>query len=136
MKTPASSLAQLNVLPGEQPPHYLRAENFPVRIGRGPDCQVRLTGEGVWENHLELRLENDRRFTIRPASEATAMVNGEPLTGVQPLRNGDLIELGLVKLQFLLGQVQQKKLGLREALLWLLLGLIVAGEVFLLLWLG
>jgi len=138
MKPPAPSpscLAQLNLLSGEQPPHCLQPGNFPARIGRGADCQVQLTGEGIWEQHLELRLEEDQRFSIRPASEATAMVNGEPLEGVQPLRNGDIIEIGLVKLQFLLGPVQQKKLGLREAVTWLLVGLIIAGEIYLLLWL-
>ena len=91
MKTPAPSpscLAQLNLLSGEQPPHCFQYGDFPARIGRGKDCQVQLTGKGIWEQHLELRLEEDQCFSIRPASEATAMVNGEPLEGVQPLRNG------------------------------------------------
>ena len=138
MKTPVSSpscLAQLNILSGEQPPHCLQPGNFPARIGRGKDCQVQLTGEGIWEQHLELRLEEDQFFSIRPASEATAMVNGEPLEEVRTLRNGDVIEIGMVKLQFLLGPIQQKKLGLREAATWLMVGLIIAGEIFLLLWL-
>lgn len=138
MKTPVSSpscLAQLNILSGEQPPHCLQPENIPARIGRGKDCQVQLSGEGIWEQHLELRLEEDQCFSIRPASEATAMVNGEPLEEVRPLRNGDVIEIGMVKLQFLLGPVQQQKLGLREAATWLMVGLIIAGEIFLLLWL-
>ena len=139
MNTPAPSpscLAQLNILSGEQPPHRLQSGNFPARIGRGADCQVQLTDVGVWEQHLELRLEEDLRFSIRPASEASAMINGEPLEGVQLLRNGDIIEIGMVKLQFLLGPVQQKKLGLREAATWLLVGLLIAGEIYLLLWLG
>ena len=80
-------------------------------------------------------MEEDQFFSIRPASEATAMVNGEPLEEVRTLRNGDVIEIGMVRLQFQLGPIQQKKLGLREAATWLMVGLIIAGEIFLLLWL-
>jgi len=136
MNALAPSLAQFHPVTGDGEPVMLRAANFPARIGRGADCAVRVTDEGVWEHHLELHLDSQMRFTLRTASDATAMVNGEPLVGVHRLGNGDIIELGAAKLQFLLGNVNQKGLELREAALWLLLAAILAGQIGLVLWLG
>ena len=64
------------------------------------------------------------------------MVNGKPLEGIQPLHNGDLIEIGMVKIQFWLGSVQQKNLGIREAAAWALLLSVTIAEIYLLFWLG
>ena len=129
-------LVQLNILSGECRQHCFQSDDFPIRIGRGKKCHLKLTAKGVWKNHLELNLNKEHHFTIQTASGATAMVNGKPLKGVQLLRNGDLIEIGLVKIQFWLGTVQQKNLGIREAAAWALLLALTMAEIYLLLWLG
>ena len=64
------------------------------------------------------------------------MVNGQPLEGLQLLHNGDLIEIGMVKIQFWLGTVQQKTLGIREFAVWALLLIVTVVEIYLLRWLG
>jgi len=135
MNEPTPSLGQLQQLTGEGRRFLVNTRSFPVRLGRGEDCQVQLTGEGIWERHVELRLNKGRELIVKPAGEATTMINGEPLTGPQPLRNGDVIELGLEKIQFNLGAVRQKKLGLREAIAWVLLLGLTAAQAALLLWL-
>ena len=135
MNEPTPSLGQLQQLTGEGRRFLVNTRSFPVRLGRGEDCQVQLTGEGIWERHVELRLNKGRELIVKPAGEATTMINGEPLTGPQPLRNGDVIELGLEKIQFNLGALRQKKLGLREAIAWVLLLGLTAAQAALLLWL-
>jgi pSer/pThr/pTyr-binding forkhead associated (FHA) protein len=130
------SMVQLNILSGEYEQQFVKSNTFPIRIGRGENCQLQLVDTGIWENHLELNLNEEQHFTIRTASDATAMVNGKPLKGVQLLRNGDLIEIGLVKIQFWLGTVQQKNLGMREAAVWALLLAVTMAEIYLLFWLG
>ena len=130
------SMVQLNILSGEYQQQFVKSNTFPIRIGRGENCQLQLVDTGIWENHLELNLNEKHHFTIRTASDATAMVNGKPLKGVQLLRNGDLIEIGLVKIQFWLGTVQQKNLGIREAAVWALLLAVTMAEIYLLFWLG
>jgi len=130
------SMVQLNILSGEYQQQFVESNIFPMRIGRGKDCHLQLGDTGVWEHHLELNLNEEHHFTIRTAPDATAMVNGQPLEGVQPLHNGDLIEIGMVKIQFWLGSVQQKNLGIREAAAWTLLLVVILAEIYLLFWLG
>ena len=130
------SMVQLNILSGEYKQQFVKSNTFPILIGRGENCELQLVDTGIWENHLELNLNEEQHFTIRTASDATAMVNGKPLKGVQLLRNGDLIEIGLVKIQFWLGTVQQKNLGIREAAVWALLLAVTMAEIYLLFWLG
>ena len=87
MKTAQPSLAQIKPVSGGGEPVFLQAKQFPARVGRGADCVVRLCDEGVWEHHLELRVDAEMRVTLQASSEATAMVNGEPLEGVRGLGN-------------------------------------------------
>jgi predicted component of type VI protein secretion system len=135
-KDPSSSMVQLNILSGEYQHQFVNSNTFPLHIGRGENCHLQLVDKGVWENHLELNLNMEHHFTIRTTSDATAMVNGKPLEGIQPLHNGDLIEIGMVKIQFWLGSVQQKNLGIREAAAWALLLSVTIAEIYLLFWLG
>ena len=130
------SMVQLNILSGEYQRQFVESNIFPMRIGRGKACHLQLVDTGVWEYHLELSLNEEHHFTIRTASDATAMVNGQPLEGVQLLHNGDIIEIGMVKIQFWLGSVQQKTLGIREAAAWALLLAVTMAEIYLLFWLG
>ena len=130
------SMVQLNILSGEYQQQFVKSNTFPIRIGRGENCQLQLVDTGIWENHLELNLNEKHHFTIQTASDATAMVNGKPLEGVQLLRNGDLIEIGLVKIQFWLGTVRQKNLRIREAAAWALLLAVTMAEIYLLFWLS
>jgi hypothetical protein len=51
------------------------------------------------------------------------------------LRNGDIISLGSVKIQFWLGPVGQRGLRLRELFVWILLALVVFSQFILIYWL-
>lgn len=134
--TATHCMVQLNVLSKDNQQQLFLSKSFPIRIGRGKDCHLQLDDMGIWKNHLELNLNEELHFTIRTISDATAMINGEPLKGIQLLHNGDLIGIGMVKIQFWLGAVQQKKLGIREATAWTLLLAVTIAEIYLLLWLS
>ena len=129
-------MVQLNILSKDNQQQLFLFKSFPILIGRGKNCHLQLDDMGIWENHLELNLNEARHFTIRTVSDASAMINGEPLEGVERLHNGDFIGIGMVKIQFWLGAVQQKNLGLREAAAWTLLLAVTIAEIYLLLWLG
>ena len=110
------------------------ARRFPVRIGRAPSSDLKLEDPGVWNEHLVLELNSTKRFSLRVHGEAITSVNGKPASEAV-LRNGDVIELGSVKLQFWLNQARQKGLRLAEALTWLVLLVVTLGEIFLVYWL-
>ncbi len=90
----------------------------------------------MWDKHVAIELDDNNRFQLKRVSDASVMINDEPMTKNQPLANGDVLALGSVKLQFWLGTVQQQRLSTREAAVWALLAAVTAVQVCLMLWLG
>ena len=112
----------------------LIARRFPVRIGRGAGCELKVDEPGVWERHLVLAFNPATGFRLQTEPNALARVNGESVSEVV-LRNGDMIELGAVRIQFWLSPVRQRRLFVQQALSWgILLGCML-GELGLLYWL-
>ena len=134
-ETSPACLAQLQFLTGQPRRHYIWHEQFPVSLGRSSEAGLRIEEEGVWENHVAIELDGEDRFRLKRVSDAGVMVNGEPMADDQSLANGDVLELGSVKLQFWLGTVQQQRLSAREAAVWALLAAVTAMQVCLLIWL-
>jgi pSer/pThr/pTyr-binding forkhead associated (FHA) protein len=110
------------------------ARRFPVRIGRSPPCTVRLDDDGVWDLHAEVRWVRKEGFVFAVQGEALASINGQSVQQAV-LRNGDVIELGSARLLFSLGPTRQRSLRLREALTWLALIALCAGQAALIYWL-
>ena len=110
------------------------ARRFPVRVGRGPGCDLRLDEDGIWDQHLTLELEPAAGFSLKTSPDALARVNGLPLSGTL-LRNGDTIELGAVRMQFWLGPVRQSSLAVREVLSWGAITAVILGQIAVLYWL-
>jgi pSer/pThr/pTyr-binding forkhead associated (FHA) protein len=110
------------------------ARCFPVRIGRGAGCGLRLDDAGVWDQHLIVEFDRAAGFSLKTAPDALARVNGQPASEIL-LRNGDTIELGAVRIQFWLGPVRQSSLRLREALNWGVIATAVLGQIAILYWL-
>jgi hypothetical protein len=135
-KTDHPCLAQLMLLEKHGMSLPIARADLPVRIGRSADCQMRLEEMGVWDHHVELDLDYNDSFLLRPASEASTLVNDEPLKEEHKLANGDMILLGKTKVQFLIGPVRQRSLDTHEALCWMWLAAFAAAQVWLILWLG
>ena len=129
-------LAQLMVSNKPDASLQITLPDLPVRIGHAADCQLRLTAKGVWKYHVELDLDRDDGFFLRPISKASTLVNDEPLKEEFKLANGDVIILGQTKVQFLIGPVRQQLSGTRETLCWMVLAAFMAAQVWLIRWLG
>jgi len=125
---------QLLVLSGKLAGKSWVARRFPVRIGRSASSDLRLEEAGVWNEHLVIDLNSGKSFSLTVQPDAIASVNAKPTTQAL-LRNGDTIELGVVKLQFWLDQARQKSLRLREAFIWVAFLTVTLGEVVLVYWL-
>ena len=64
------------------------------RIGRGPDCHLRPNSEQVSREHAEIAVNNDQ-VTLRDlGSRNGSLLNGKSLSGVSPLKNGDVVQIG------------------------------------------
>jgi pSer/pThr/pTyr-binding forkhead associated (FHA) protein len=127
-------VVSFKILSGKQAGTSWAASCFPVRIGRGAGCELRLEDPGIWDQHLALELDRATGFSLKAAPNALARVNGQPISETV-LRNGDTIELGAAKIQFWLGPVNQSSLRIRESLSWSVIALTIIGQVAVLYWL-
>ena len=132
----ADCLAQLTTLSGSRKQHNLESEHFPVLVGRDAKCGVRLTAKGVWKRHVIIDLGNEGGFVLRPEKNASTLINNEPLKSPRRLRNGDIITVGSVKLQFWLGRPRQRSMEGRELIFWVLLEAMLLAQVWLIWKLG
>ena len=120
-------MVQLRVLNGSRAGSAQTAVQFPCTIGRASGDHLQLVEAGVWERHLQLDLQIPDGFRVRRLGEGRASVNGVEFDDLA-LRNGDVIELGAVKVQFWLGEVRQSSNRARETLVWLGLAALVLLE--------
>jgi len=127
-------MVQLNILSGKKAGGQTVARRFPFHIGRGAGNELQLDDDGVWDRHLSLEFQRDSGFTLNTESNALASVNSRPAqTAV--LRNGDLITLGSVQLQFWLSAARQRGLRTSEFGVWTLIVAVTALQVALVYWL-
>jgi len=118
----------LRVLGGKMAGAEITARRFPFHIGRSSDANFQLPEDGVWDRHLELTMEPDAGYVITAQPNALTSVNGEQVQRAV-LRNGDVVEIGVVKIRFWLGAVRQYGLRFRESLLWLAFAAIAAVQI-------
>jgi pSer/pThr/pTyr-binding forkhead associated (FHA) protein len=123
---------QLTVLAGKAAGHSRVVRRFPFDIGRVEANQLILADQGVWAEHARLELSDSEGVRVSARSAASVAVNAEVLTEPRHLRNGDVISLGAVKLQFSLAAPVQRGLRLREGLVWGLLAALLGAELWLL----
>ena len=85
---------------GQAIPYEL--SEFPVRLGRHPDCTVQLDSNMVSRFHAQLVKEGSRILLEDLGSGNGSFVNGKQLepSTPQPLKNDDRIKLGPLKLRF------------------------------------
>ncbi len=127
-------MVQLQILSGKQAGASWVARRFPVRIGRAPSSDLQSEEEGVWDQHLRLEFRPAEGFVLSTQPQALATLNHEPVqTAI--LRNGDLIEIGSLKLRFWLGETRQRGFRLRETLTWIGIAAVCLGQVALVYWL-
>ena len=127
-------MVQLKILSGTNAGTEQVVRRFPCAIGRASSADCRVPDAGVWDQHLELDLKIPAGFVLRLQPNALATVNGQSFEEIL-LRNGDIIEIGAVKIQFWLGEVRQTSLAWRELATWLALAALCAVQLGLIYWL-
>lgn len=125
----------LEVVAGRQAGRKHAAGRFPWLIGRSAGADLQLEEPGVFDRHLELRLNDAEAFELSVGPGAVALVNGQPVREAR-LRNGDLIELGAVKLRFWLAEIRQRPQRWRELLTWAGLVALPLVQIALIYWLS
>jgi len=128
-------MIQLKILSGKMAGAVVAARRFPFRVGRVPGSDLQMEEPGVWDKHLQIDFRPGEGFQLSTQPEAVTSVNGTPAQSLL-LRNGDLIELGPVKIRFWLGEVAQKSLTRRELFIWALIALVSLGQVALIYWMS
>ena len=121
-------MVQIKILSGKKAGTSIVARRFPVRIGRTASATLQLEEDGVWDQHLCLEFKPLQGFFLSPEPSALATVNGE-LLEPRLLRNGDIVEIGALKIQFWLSDTRQRGLGFREWLTWLSIAAISFGQI-------
>ncbi len=127
-------MVQLKVLSGQKAGTVWEARRFPVRIGRSAGADLRLEEAGVWDDHLRLGFDRSEGIVLNAQADALAFVNGQPARQTV-LRNGDVIEIGSLKMQFWLSETRQTGLRFREGITWASIAAICLGQVGLIYWL-
>ncbi len=127
-------VVQLRILNGKAAGTQCSARRFPFRIGRDRESDLCLEADGVWARHLAIELQPGAGFVATTQPETCAVINGQS-TDSALLRNGDLIELGAVRIRFALAPTRPRSLLLREALTWIALAVLCLGQVALIYWL-
>lgn len=125
-------MIQLKILTGKMAGATWVARHFPARIGRSARADLQLEEPGVWDEHFQINLDVKQGFIVETQPNALATVNGEP-TQQSILHNGDLIEIGSLKIQFWLGEATQRGLKIREGLVWAIIAAVTLGQIALVL---
>ena len=126
-------MVQFKILSGTKAGSLWDARRFPFRIGRAANADLQIEEPGVWDDHLDVSLGADG-FAVTTQANALASINGHPIQNAL-LRNGDLIELGSVKLQFWLSAAPQRGQRAREAFVWSMISLVCLAQIALVYWL-
>lgn len=125
---------QLHILSGKTAGTVHTARRLPFTVGRSAGADLRSEEPGVWEEHLKFELDAAEGIRVTAHSEAPLVVNGAPVKAAR-LRNGDVLELGGLKLRFWLAAAALRSLKVREAMTWLFLFALGALQVAWMIWL-
>ena len=124
----------IHILSGSRSGEKCAVGRFPCVIGRAADDQIRIPDPGVWDRHLELAISPSHQITFKANPHSFAVING----AARPegsLMNGDLLELGAVRLRFWLADSTQCSFNAGELMIWLSIPAISLFQLALIRWL-
>lgn len=98
---PPAPLAFLEICDATQTRHPLTIKG--VKIGRGKHNDIVIGNDSVSGSHCVLSLRNDEWMVVDLKSGNGVLVNGKQVSQA-PLRHNDVIELGDIKMRFLLNK--------------------------------
>ncbi|MGA2540276.1 MAG: FHA domain-containing protein [Verrucomicrobiota bacterium] len=122
-------MVQLQILSGKKAGGQFTASRLPMQIGRAAGSDLCLEEPGVWPRHFQITRQG-RDLVCRAEPNALLSVNGVQVDQAV-LRNGDVISIGALKIQFALSPVRQSSPRAREWLTWAGLALLCLGQAVL-----
>ena len=123
-------MIELRILNGKMAGRTLTARHFPFRIGRAPDCQLRLLEDGIWDNHLEFIRTPEGKIKIRAGAGAVA-INGTPQTEAF-LKIGDTLRIANIEIECWYSFMKQYDMNWLNYALWIGGLLLMMLQIFLL----
>ncbi|MEP6662616.1 MAG: FHA domain-containing protein [Verrucomicrobiota bacterium] len=121
-------MIQVKILSGKMAGNEMVVRHFPFSVGRDAAATLSLDDAGIWENHLQIDFKPDDGFILQTRDDVSVVINGKSEKTVV-LRNGQIIEIGLVKILFSLSPTIQKSLRFREAMIWIALTALTLGQI-------
>ena len=121
-------MISIQLLNGKRTGAKVEARSFPFFIGRGSASDWVVEEPGVWERHVGIELDASKRFQLKVHPEALARLNGASVMEA-PISNGDIIDLGSLRLQIWLSKADQKDLRLRETASWLAVACLFTSQI-------
>lgn len=95
MNTEHSVLVTLSAPPGAQGAARWRIGSRPMVLGRHPGCEIHLPARQISREHARIFATATGYFVEDLGSKNGTFVNGEPATRPLPLRDGDVLQIGL-----------------------------------------
>ena len=80
--------------------HTLELANEITIIGRGRDCEILLLDERISRQHCEIYFDGEAHFVSDLGSFNGTYLNGKMLGDSRPLKDGDQLQIGPVRLLF------------------------------------
>ena len=111
------------------------ARHFPFRIGRSEESDLRFEQPGVWEEHAAFYLE-DGALKLAGSGQASVRLNGRLLAAAAPVRSGDLMEVGAVRIRIGLATAVQREGTITRLLLLAMIAGVSALQIGLFFWLA
>ena len=103
---------------------------FPCRIGRSNSDDIVFEDAGVWSSHVTLQLTSSLEIECISNPASITRINGKPVTS-GTLHNGDLLELGAVRMWAFLAPAPLPSSRFREAIFWLVVISILVAQMLL-----
>ena len=124
-------MLEARILTGNRTGTVIPINRFPFSFGRqGADCV--LADPGVWDRHFTISLGPDRAFEL-VCTESAVISSDQRTFANLCLRNGEIVEMGAVRIEFRLSRTSPRPGRLAEGILWGSLGLVVLAELALVL---
>lgn len=121
-------MIQLQIVDGAKAGTRCVVRSFPFSVGRSTQDDLRVEADGVWDRHARLELRDRQRAVLTSSTQGLTSVNGQPIQEAV-LRNGDIIQIGSVHLQFGLSPPIHRGLRVREAMTWIAIAFMALAQV-------
>jgi hypothetical protein len=128
-------MIELTVLSGPQYGRRIEAASLPCRFGKSAALACQFSGPGVWDEHFEVTVQASGQIVVLVLGDARVWVDSTPVREVN-VRDGLILEAGGTRVRLGIQPAGHGSLLVREALFWVLFGLLVLVQGCAIWWIG